>query len=82
MSAIPGPPAASEQILARLFVEGLHIVVKRLPGLLCQFKLDRVPGFLLAHRGAIDGVTSGRNVLDADTDHVAAAQLAVNGEIE
>jgi len=58
------------------------IAVDGLAGLLGDFEANRAPGFLVPDGGALDGVTVGRDVLDFEAHHIAAAQLAVDGEIE
>ena len=47
-----------------------------------QFKLDGPFGLLLYDDGAIPDATAGDDVTDANLDHVAAAKLAVDGEVE
>jgi hypothetical protein len=44
--------------------------------------LDRLARFLLTHRRPIDGVAVRGDVLNLKSDHIAAAQFAVDGEIE
>ena len=57
------------------------VVVHRLAGLFRQFEPDRPPGLFLAYGRAIAGITIRRNVLDPESDDIAAPQLAVDGQI-
>jgi hypothetical protein len=47
-----------------------------------QFESDGPAGLALADGGAVDGVAVGRHVIDAQRHEIAAAQLAVDGEVE
>jgi hypothetical protein len=47
-----------------------------------QFEPDRPPGLFLAYGRSIAGITIRRNVLDLESDDIAASQLAVDGQIE
>ena len=47
-----------------------------------ELKLHGSFGLLLDHDGAIPNATAGNNVTDANLDHVATAQLAVDREVE
>jgi hypothetical protein len=47
-----------------------------------QLKSNRPARLLLTNIGAVNRVTLGRNVIDAEGDEIAAAQFAVDGEIE
>ena len=60
---------------AEIFIDGLA-------GLFGDLKADRTPGFLLANRCPLHRVAMGCHVLDLQAHHIAAAQLAVDGEIE
>ena len=60
----------------------LEVVIDSLPGLLGQFEPDGLSGLLLAHCRAINDITAGSNILDLQGDDIAAAQLAIDGEIE
>jgi hypothetical protein len=66
---------ATEQIFARFFARGFDEIVDRLPRLLRQLKPDGPTGLLLPHRGAIDRIPAGGNVLDPKCDDVAAPHL-------
>src|SRR5262252_19471 len=74
--------AAREQKVAGLLACRLEIVVDGLPRLIRQLELDRSARLPLADRRAVDRVAVRRNVLDLDGDNVAAAQLAVDRQIE
>ena len=54
----------------------------RLPGLVGQLEPHRLPGLVLQDDGAMGNGAAGGDVTDATVDHVAAAQLAVDGEVE
>ena len=51
-------------------------------GRVYQLELDRSSGFLLNDDGAITNAPAGNYIPDSDTDHVTAAQLAINREVE
>src|SRR5262249_5504178 len=57
-------------------------VSDRGPGLLRNFELDRPPGFPLDHGGPLPRPATGAHVLDFQRDEVAAAQLAVDRQVE
>ena len=76
------PSAGCEQELAGLLTRRPDVVVHRLAGLFRQFEPDRPPGLFLAYGRAIAGITIRRNVLDPESDDIAASQLAVDGQIE
>ena len=73
---------AGKQDLAGLSSGGSEIVIYSLPGLLGQFEPDRLSGLLLAHCRAINDIAARGNIFDLQSDDIAAAQLAVDGEIE
>jgi hypothetical protein len=73
---------AAEQKFAGLPSGRLDVVVDGLPRLLGQLEPDRPTGLLLPHHRAIDRITARCHVLDAQCDHVAAPQLAVDRKIE
>jgi len=54
----------------------------RLPGLVGQLELHRLLGLVLQDDGAMGNGAAVGDVTDATADHVAAAQLAVDGEVE
>jgi hypothetical protein len=41
-----------------------------------------LPGLLLPNDRSIERTSIGRDVLDPECDHITAAQLAIDGEIE
>src|SRR5690242_20790081 len=73
---------AREQKVAGLLACLLEIVVDRLTCLVCQLELDRAACLPLADRRAVDRIAVRRNILDLDGDNVAAAQFAVDRQIE
>ena len=46
------------------------------------FELNRSFGFLLNHDGAVTDAPAGNYIADPHPDHVTAAELAVDGEVE
>ena len=50
--------------------------------MLGNLKLDRPTGFSLTDGGAVSYLAANANVVDAQLDEVAAAQLTVDGEVE
>ena len=68
---IAGPPAERPQVP----IDGF-------PRLLRQFEPDGMSGFPLSDAGTSDGGAMRGNVLDLDADDVAAAELAIDSEIE
>jgi hypothetical protein len=69
---------AGEQELAGLPVGGLQIVIDGLAGLIAQFKPDWPSRFLLADGCPVRRVAAGSDILDPDSNEVAASKLAVN----
>src|SRR6266853_3822706 len=80
--ALPRPPVPAEQEFAWFLAGGPQVVVDGLPGLLGDFEPDRNASLFLPDRGTINGVAMGGDVVDLERDDIAAAQLAVDGEIE
>ena len=78
----PGPRRPANRNSPGFLPADPYVVVDRLAGLLGQFEPDRLPGLLLPHRRPIDRIPVRCNVLDLERDDIAAAQLAVDGEIE
>jgi hypothetical protein len=54
----------------------------RVPRLLGDFKLDRPLGFLLHDDRPRSDSTALDHIVDAESNQIAAAQLAVDGEVE
>lgn len=69
---------ASEWELSRLTASQPEVLVNRLTRLIREFEPHRPAGLLLADGRAIHGVTARRDIVDADSDDVAAAQLSVD----
>jgi hypothetical protein len=57
------------------------IVVHRLTCLFSQFKPDGPTGLFLAHGCPIDGIAIRGNILDLESNHIAASQLAVDARL-
>ena len=59
-----------------------QIVIHGLAGLIGELELDRAACLLLPHRCTVDRITSGATSLTLRATSIAAAQLAVDGQIE
>ncbi len=79
MTAVAAPPR--EQRMPRLPRPGPQVGIDRLAGLVSQLEADRPAGLPLAHRGAVERVAVGGDVLDPQGDDITPAQLAVQGDI-
>jgi hypothetical protein len=77
-----GAAPAGEQALAGAAAGGTQVLVERMARHLGQLEADGPTGLALADGRAVDGVAVGRHVVDAQRDQIAAAQLAVDGEVE
>ena len=64
------------------FTGSTDVVVDSLPSVLGDLESNRQSGFLLADRCSLDRMSVRCNILNLKGDNVAAAQLAVDGEIE
>jgi hypothetical protein len=58
------------------------IVIYGLAGRLSEFEFDRPSGFLLADACPFGCVTAWCDLIDFQGDHVAAAKLAIDGQVE
>ena len=76
------PTLRGKKEISSLAVGGAEVVIERLPGLFGELKPHRPASFLLTHRCTLNGVAVRGNVLDFESDDIATAQLAVDGEIE
>src|SRR5262245_60787952 len=77
-----GPPRPGNKHWSKLSIADPEVVVHRLPGHLGQLEANWSAGLALADVSAVDRVAVGCHVIDAESDEVAASQLAVDGEIE
>ena len=77
-----GSATACEQALAKLSTADPKVIVHRLPRHFGQLESNRAAGLPLPYVGAVNRVTIGRHVVDAESDEIAAAQFAIDGEIE
>ena len=68
--------------LASLGAVAATVVIDSLARLVCQLELHRPSRLPLANGRASDRVAAGRYVLDLESHHVAATQLAVDGQVE
>src|SRR5690242_18812279 len=80
--AASGGVPTREQKFARPFAGGCQIVIDSLSGLLGQFKPNGMTGFLLANRCSIGCIAIRCNILDFQSNNVAAAKLTVDCQIE
>jgi hypothetical protein len=74
--------AAREEKLRRRPSCRFEVGIDCLASLLGEFKLDGTPGLLLPHAGAINRVAARGNISNPEADQIAAAQFAVNAEVE
>jgi hypothetical protein len=83
--------ATGEQELTGLSTRLSEMAIDRLAGLFGQLEADRMSGLLLSYGGTVERVSIRpiaqearlrRDIVDANRDQVAAAQLAVDCEIE
>ena len=75
-------PSTSKQELARTPPCDPQMLVDGLSRLLREFEPHRPTGLLLPNSCPVSGVAMRSHVVDADGHHVAAAQLAIDGEIK
>jgi hypothetical protein len=73
---------AREQALAKLSAADPKVVVHRLPGHFCQLKAYRPTGLALPNVGAVSRVAVGCHIIDAKSNKIAAAQFAIDSEVE
>jgi len=76
------PPSTCEQELPGAAASHPQVIIYRLPGLFGQLEPNRAAGLLLSNARAVDGVAIGCHIVDANGDHIAAAQLAVDGQVK
>src|SRR5262245_6300227 len=74
--------AARKQKFAGLLARRPQIILDRLPGLFGQLELDRPPRLALPDGRPLDRVPGRGDIVDLESHHVTAAQLAVDREIE
>ena len=74
--------AAREHVVAQVAATPFQPRDQRLARRLHQLELDRPFGFLLHYNRAVPDASACHDVTDANLDRVAAAQLAVDGEVE
>ena len=78
----PSVAATGEQELTRLASRQAQVLVDRLARLVGQLEPNGSAGLLLADGCAIHRVAARGDVIDANGNHVAAAQLAVDRQVE
>ena len=74
--------AAREDVGASILWSRVQPLLQRDAGLLHDLELNRTAGFVLDNRRSVSHVAACRDVVDPKADEVAAAQLAVDGEVE
>jgi hypothetical protein len=74
--------AAREEELAARWPAAAKPIADRRPGLLGDLELDRPAGFLLNNSSAVANMPCDAYVVDPEPHKVAAAQLAIDREIE
>ena len=74
--------AAREQQFAGLFTRRSQVAVDGLTGLLRQLEFYRPSRLPLPNRCTVDRVAIRRNVLHLEGHHIAAAQLAIDRQVE
>jgi len=74
-------PAGKEEV-CRSQARRRHPRADTLTGAFGQFKLNRLPGFLLNNAGPMRNVRAVANVELAQPNKVTTTQLAIDGEIE
>src|SRR5450759_1227688 len=76
------PAAGCEQEFSGFLGGRPDVVIHRLAGLFRQFKSYGSPILSLAHGCPVGTIAVRSNVLDLDSDDIAASQFAVDGQIE
>jgi hypothetical protein len=74
--------AARKDLKASICRARIQPVLQRTPGLFRDLELNRTAGLVLDDRCSISHATAGGDVVDPKAEEIAAAQLAVDGEIE
>jgi hypothetical protein len=74
------PP--DEQVLTGCLLCDPYVVIDGLPGLLGELEAYRATGLPLPHGSTVGGVAVRSDVIDLDGDDIAAAQLAVDRQVE
>jgi len=74
--------ASCEQELAGVLAGRLEVVIHRLAGLFRQPQPDGTLGLSLADGRPVGTTPIRRNILDLESDNIAAAQFAIGGQSE
>ena len=74
--------AGCEQELAGFLTGRPDVVIHRLASRFRQFKTDRSSGLSLAHGRPVGTIAIRGDILDFESDDIAASQFAVDGQIE
>jgi hypothetical protein len=79
----PAPATASgKKELAGLSFCHLEVLINYVARLVGQFEANRPPSLLLPDRSSTQGVSIRGHIIHADSDDIAATQLAIDREIE
>jgi hypothetical protein len=76
------PPRPAQTRIAETASSHPQVIIDRLTGLLGKPKPYWAAGLPLADGCSVECVTVWRHIIYADGDNVAAAQLAIDGEVE
>jgi hypothetical protein len=71
-----------EEKFAPALAGGFQVIVDSVTGLIRRLELDRPTRLFLPNRCVIHRIAVSCNVLDLDSDDIAAAKLAVDGQIK
>src|ERR1700688_176134 len=77
-----GVTRRGKEELSLLPVCRAEVFIDSLPGLFCDLEPHRSAGLLLADSHSLNGVSVRGDVFDFESDNIATAQLAIDGEIE
>jgi hypothetical protein len=78
----PVVDATWKEVDASVFWALVQPILHRRSGLFRNLKLNRTAGLALDDRRPVSDAAAGGKVIDPEADEVAAAQFAVNGEVE
>lgn len=74
--------SAREDEVVQRSTASLRPCLHRLSCRIHQLELDRTLGLLLDHNGAVTDASAGNYIANPNLDHITAAQLAIDGEVE
>lgn len=82
---LPGAKSAiapRQQKLAWFPSGHTQVLIYSLARLLGYLELNRPAGLLLPHDRPVKRIAIGRHIIDADSNHIASAQLAIDRQVE